>query len=289
MKGDLKTALEKKLSPQELALVYKSYDVIGDLAVIRVPEPLLPLSETIAEALMQQHKHVKAVWRQSSPVSGDFRLRQLEWVAGERKTETVYREHRCLFKVNITECYFSPRLGFERMRIAKLVQENEIVTNMFAGVGSYSITIAKHAKPAKVYSIDLNPVAVTYMRENTLLNKVIDQVVPIQGDADKIVEEELKNTADRVLMPLPEKAYEFIDAALAALKPRGGWIHYYDFEHAKKKEDPVEKVKSKVAEKLRREDASFEICFGRKVRQTGPNWYQIALDIRINGLLRKQD
>lgn len=289
MKGDLKTALEEKLSPQELALVYKSYDVIGDLAVIRVPEPLLPLSETIAEALMQQHKHVKAVWRQSGPVSGDFRLRQLEWVAGERKTETVYREHRCLFKVNITECYFSPRLGFERMRIAKLVQENEIVTNMFAGVGSYSITIAKHAKPAKVYSIDLNPVAVTYMRENILLNKVIDQVVPIQGDADKIVEEELKNTADRVLMPLPEKAYEFIDAALAALKPRGGWIHYYDFEHARKKEAPVEKVKSKVAEKLRREDASFEIYFGRKVRQTGPNWYQIALDIRINGLLRKQD
>jgi tRNA (guanine37-N1)-methyltransferase len=281
MKGDLKAALEGKLSREELALVYKSYDVIGDIAVVRVPESLLPLGPTIAEALMQQHKHVKSVWRQSSPVSGDFRLRELEWVAGKRKTETVYREHGCLFKVDIRECYFSPRLGFERMRITKLVKEDEVVVNMFAGVGSYSIIIARQAKPAKVYSIDINPVAMKYMRENLLLNKVVDRVIAIEGDAEKIVEGELRNTADRVLMPLPEKAYEYLDTALLALKPDGGWVHYYDFEHAKKGENPAEKVKAKITEKLKRESVSFEVSFGRTVRQTGPNWYQIALDIKI--------
>ncbi len=281
MKGDLKAALRGKLSPEELALVCKSYDVVGDIAVIRIPEPLLHHSDVVAEALLKQQKHVKAVWRQSSPVSGDFRLRELEWVAGEKKTETVYMEHGCLFKVDVRECYFSPRLGFERMRIAKLVGEGEVVVNMFAGVGVYSVIIAKHSEAVKVYSIDINPVAVRYMRENVLLNKVVDRVAPIKGDAEKIIEKELRNTADRVLMPLPEKAFEYLESALDAIKPEGGWVHYYDFEHAKKEENPVENIEKKIAEKLRRENVDFELSFGRTVRQTGPNWYQVALDIHV--------
>lgn len=282
MKNDLKAVLKEKLSPEELALVYKSYDVIGDIAVIRVPEQLSPLSETIAEALMQQHKHVKAVWQQSSPVSGDFRLRKLEWVAGEKKAETVHKEHGCLFKVEIKECYFSPRLAFERMRIANLVKDNEVVVNMFAGVGCYSIIIAKHSKAAKVYSIDINPAAVRCMRENVLLNKVVDKVLPIEGDARTIIESTLKNTADRVIMPLPEKAYEYLDSALSAVKPQSGWIHYYNFEHAGKKENSIAKAKAKIVEKLQQQSINFELPFSRIVRQTGPNWYQIDIDIQVN-------
>ncbi len=284
MKGDLRTALKGKLSPAEVALIYKSYDVIGDIAVIRVPEPLSSHSKTIAEALMQQHKHVKAVWRQSSPVSGEFRLRELELVAGERKTETVHREHGCLFKVDVNEVYFSPRLGFERMRIARLVRVNEIVVNMFAGAGCYSIVIAKHSKAAKIYSIDLNPIAVKYMRENVLLNKMVDEVLPMEGDAKTVIQSTLKSLADRVVMPLPERAYEYLDSAVLALKPKGGWIHYYDFEHARKGESPIEKVKTKVAEKLKLQGRRFDFSSSRIVRQTGPNWHQIAVDIQMKNL-----
>lgn len=283
MKNDLKTALKDKLPPEELALVYKSYDVIGDVAVIRVPERLFPLSGTIAEALVMQHRHVKAVWRQSSPVSGDFRLRELEWVAGEKKSETVHTEHGCLFKVDVKECYFSPRLGFERLRIANLVGDGEVVVNMFAGVGCYSITIAKHSRVARVYSIDINPVAVRYMRENVLLNKVVGKVVPVEGDAEMSIKNGLRGVADRVLMPLPERAFQYLHSALSAVKPEGGWVHYYGFEHAGKGEDPVEKVKAKVEEWFGQQHAGFELAFGRIVRQTGPNWYQAAVDIRVKG------
>jgi len=283
MKGNLKTVLEGKLAPEEIALVYKSYDVIGDIAVIRVPEQLSPMSSTIAEALMAQHKHVKAVWRQSSPIAGDFRLRELELVSGERRTDTVHKEHGCLFKVDIKECYFSPRLGYERLRIARMVKDNEVVINMFAGVGCYSITIAKHSKAARIYSVDINPVAVKYMLENVLLNKVVNRVIPIEGDARTVVENKLKNTADRVLMPLPERAHEYLDSALSALKPQCGWVHYYAFEHAEKGENPVEKVKAKVVENMQRQTANFELSLGRIVRQTGPNWYQVAIDISVEG------
>jgi len=281
MKRSLKALLEGRLETQELKLVYKSYDIVGDIAVIRLPEFLKQHSKIIAEAIMQTHKRVKTVLRQASPVFGNFRLRQLEWVAGERKTETIHKEHGCLFKVDLGRCYFSPRLSYERTRIAKQVQPGEVIVNMFAGVGCYSIIIATHSEAEKIYSIDINPVAVQRMQENIKLNKVEERVVPIQGDAKRIVEERFRNAADRIIMPLPEKAYEYLDCTVLALKPTGGWIHYYDFEHAKKGEKPIEKIESKVSKKLRMLDINFEVSFGRIVRTTGPNWYQVALDIHI--------
>jgi len=281
MKEDIRVLLADKLEPWELKLIYKSYDNVGDIAIIRVPEPLKERSKIIAEAVMQTHKRIKAVWRQASPVSGDFRLHGLEFVLGERKTETIHREHGCIFKVDLEKCYFSPRLSYERMWIARQIQPGEVVLNMFAGVGCYSIVIAKHSKLEKIVSIDINPVAIQYMQENVKLNKVEEKVVLVQGDAKKVIEERLQNVADRVLMPLPEKAYEYLDYALLALKPTGGWIHYYDFEHAKKPEDPIEKIESKVSEKLQMLGVNFIVEFGRIVRTTGPNWYQVVLDIHV--------
>jgi len=281
MKEELRVLLADKLEPRELKLIYKSYDTVGDIAVIRVPEPLKERSKVIAEAVMQIHKRIKSVWRQASPVSGDFRLHDLEFIFGKRKTETAHREHGCIFKVDLEKCYFSPRLSHERLRIARQVQPGEVILNMFAGVGCYSIIIAKHSKSKKIFSIDINPFAIQYMQENIKLNKVEEKVVPIQEDAKKVIEERLQNAADRVLMPLPEKAYEYLDYALLALKPTGGWIHYYDFEHAKKDENPIEKIESKVSEKLQMLGVNFEVMFGRIVRTTGPNWYQVVLDIRV--------
>jgi tRNA (guanine37-N1)-methyltransferase len=283
LKRNLKVLLEEKLSPEDVAVVYKSYDVIGDIAVVRIPEQALQHRGVIAEALMVQHKHVKSVWRQSGPVSGELRLRDLELIGGEDRTVTIHKEYGCLFKVDISKCYFSPRLAFERMRIAGLVGEESVVVNMFAGVGCYSIVIAKHSYVSKVYSIDVNSEAVEYMRENILLNKVVDKVIPLEGDARSIINGSLRGKAGRVLMPLPERAIEYLDSAVSAVKAPRGWIHYYGFEHASKGENPVEKAKIKATGILQSLDVKFEADFGRVVRQTGPNWHQLAIDI----LLRK--
>ncbi len=282
LKKTLKSILKGKLQPQELDNLIKSYDIIGDVAIIRVPESLKSQSRIIAEAIMQTHKHVKTVLRQASAVSGDFRLRQLEWIAGAKKTETQHREFGCVFRVDLEQCYFSPRLSFERMRVAGLVKLNESVVNMFAGVGSFSVLIAKHSKAETVYSVDVNPAAVKFMRENIRLNRVQRQVIPILSDAKQVAVERLQNMVDRVLMPLPEKAYEYLDFAVVALKQQGGWIHYYDFEHATKKENPIEKVKEKISEKLQNLGVEFTLSYGRVVRPTGPNWYQVVLDIQIH-------
>jgi len=281
MKEDLRVLLADKLEPWELKSIYKSYDIVGDIAIIRVPEPIEERSKIIAEAVIQTHKHIKTVWRQVIPVSGDFRLRGLEFVLGERKTETLHMEHGCLFRVDLKKCYFSPRLSYERTRIARQVQLGEVVLNMFAGVGCYSIVIAKHSKPDKIFSIDINPVAIQYMQKNIKLNKVEEKVVPVQEDAKKVIEERMQKIVDRILMPLPEMAYKYLDYALLALKPTGGWIHYYDFEHTDKGENPIKKIELKVSKKLQMLGVNFQVVFGRIVRPTGPNWHQVVLDIQV--------
>ncbi len=106
MKRDLRHFQKGSLPPQELSLVFKSYDVVGDIAIIRVPETLKSKSRVVAEGVMQAQKNVKTVLMQTSAVSGDFRLRQLEWVAGEKKTITEHREFGCVFMVDLERCYF---------------------------------------------------------------------------------------------------------------------------------------------------------------------------------------
>ncbi len=281
MRSNLRVILKDKLEPEEIDSLYRSYDIIGDIAVLRVPETLEGKARIMAEAVMRTHRRVETVLRQTSPVSREYRLRGLEWVAGERKSETVYKEHGCLFKVDLETCYFSTRLSHERMRIAQQVQPGEIVVNMFAGVGCFSIIMAKHSEAKRIFSIDINPNAVHYMQENTTLNRVEDQVVVVQGDARDVIEGELQGVADRVLMPLPMKAYGYLDCALSALKPHRGWIHYYDFQHANKDEDPVTKTEAKVTQKLRGIGVRFQVPFGRIVRTTGPRWYQTVVDAKI--------
>jgi tRNA (guanine37-N1)-methyltransferase len=277
----LRTTLSNVLSSEDLANVYNSYDIIGSIAIIKQRRASARNAQAIAKTIMSIHKNVKTVTAQTSPVAGDYRLRNLTHVAGENRTTTIHKENGCLFHVDVEKCYFSPRLCHERMRIAKLVKPNETVVNMFAGVGCYSIVIAKHAPTAKVFSIDVNPAAIQFMHENIRLNRVYTKVAPLLGDSKTIIERQLQHAADRVLMPLPEKALEYLPYAVLALKTCGGWIHTYSFEHATKTENPTEKAKLKAAQKLARLDVDFEFPFSRVVRPIGPNWYQVVLDMQI--------
>lgn len=281
MRKRLRKNLSGVLSSEELGKVYNSFDIVGDIAIIRLPSASSVVAQTVADAIMSRHKDVKTVLLQASPVSGDLRLRRLTHITGQNKTRTVHREFGCSFSVDVTKCYFSPRLSHERMRIATRVEPDETVVNMFAGVGCYSIMIAKHAKPRKVFSIDVSPASIQFMQENIRLNRVYGKVIPLLGDSKELIHNRLQRVADRVLMPLPEKALEYLPCALSALKASGGWIHYYDFEHAKKTESLVDKAKSKMAEALGVLGVNFDVPFIHVVRSTGPNWFQFVADVYV--------
>jgi tRNA (guanine37-N1)-methyltransferase len=277
----LKEKLSVDIPSEELKHIYNSFDIIGDIAILKVANNNFANAKAVAKQIMAIHRSVKTVLVQTSPVHGDFRIRELKLAAGEGKTITKYMESGCVFAVDVEKCYFSPRLSHERARIAGLVKSGETVVNMFAGVGCFSIIIAKTVPQIKVFSIDINSMAFHFMEDNVKINRVYGKVTPLLGDSKEVVKAQLQGKADRVLMPLPEKALEYLSYAVSALKPSGGCIHLYDFQHATGNEDPVNKTKQNVAQKLDGLGVSYSFVFSRVVRSTGPNWYQTVLDIRV--------
>jgi tRNA (guanine37-N1)-methyltransferase len=283
----LREKLSDTLTDEELKQFYNAFDLIGDIAIIKVSDNNLHNAEAVANQIMAIHRKVKTVFAQTSPIRGDFRVRKLRFLAGENKTTTKCRESGCTFLVDVEKTYFSPRLLHEHQRIARLVMGGETVVNMFAGVGCFSVIIAKTVKDAKVYSIDVNPTAFGHMQENVRINRVYGKVFPMLGDSKDIVQTQLQGVADRVLMPLPEKALEYLPVAVSALKKSGGWIHLYLFEHAPRKEEPTEKSRLKVAQKLDALGVNYTFALSRVVRSTGPNWYQTVLDVEVAELPSK--
>lgn len=280
----LRKAFDEIIQGDVSTSLFSAFDIIGNIAVTKMPICSTIEPQQVAGAIMNRHKNVKTVFVQETDITGAFRLRGLKYVAGENNSCTVHKESGCYFMVDLQKCYFSPRLSGERIRLAKVVQPEEKIVNMFAGVGCFSIIIAYHVDGAKVYSIDINPDAIRFMTENIKLNRVYGRVIPILGDSKAIIGNQLTGCADRVLMPLPEKAFEYLPYAVSALREAHGWIHLHTFEHAQTNENPIEKSKLKTAHELRKLGADFELAFSRVVRSVGPNWYQVVLDIRIKGI-----
>ncbi|MDH5462984.1 MAG: class I SAM-dependent methyltransferase family protein [Nitrosopumilus sp.] len=273
----LKKALENVLTAKESDELISAFDQIGDIIILRIPDSLSSKKKIIGETLLNKVKIARSVFYQASAVEGDFRTRDLEIIAGKDSTETEYKEFGCKFIVDVENAFFSPRLSTERARIANLIQDGEVVTNMFAGIGMFSIMAARKRK-CTVYSLDINPVASKLCERNIAINKLVGKVISINGDAYKIINERLMNKSDRTLMLLPERSDEFLESAINATK-NDGIIHYYSHIHADKKSDAV-----KLSEEhyLQVTPVKSEILDSKIVRAVGPRYYQTVVDVRIS-------
>ena len=273
----LKKALKNVLSEKESDELISAFDQIGEIIIVRIPDSLLSKKKIIGKALLDDVKIVRSVFYQASAVSGDFRTRDLEILAGEDNTETEYKEFGCRFTADVKNAFFSPRLSTERGRIADLIQNGEVMTNMFAGIGMFSIMAAKKKK-CTVYSLDINPVASKLCETNIGLNKLAGNVISINGDASKIIKEQLTNKSDRTLMLLPERSDKFLESAIDTTKD-GGIIHYYSHIHADKK---TEAGKLSEEHYLKVTPVKSEILHSKIVRPVGPRYYQTVVDVKIS-------
>lgn len=271
--------LSDKLPSHLLASLPHAVDFVGDIAVVEMPPELEPHKLAIGAAILKAHKRVRTVLSKSSPVNGVYRLRTFEIIGGDARTQTVHKEHGCVYHVDLAKAYFSSRLSYEHLRVASLVKENETVVDMFAGIGPFAILTAKKHANARVFAVDLNPDAYQLLRKNVLVNRVMGKVTPILGDIRQIVDERLDGVADRVIMNLPERAIEYVDVACKALKPEGGVIHYYQFVDTP---DPLDTARNQFAEALSQTDRRLlRVSEARIVRGIAPFKYQVAVDAEI--------
>lgn len=277
--GTLQDSLTNKVPSDVLGELPKSYDVIGDIAVVELSSRIDPFAEIIAEELLNTHPNVRSVFARTGPVEGSERIRPLRHLSGEDRTTTVHREFGCSFKVDLSSAFFSPRLSTEHQRVALQVQDGERVVDMFSGVGPFSILIAKTVTNVKVDAIDANPAAIRLVEENARINKVDSKVHIHSGDAQVIVRE-LGPQATRVIMNHPSAAKHFVGAACQAILPQGGSLHYYTFAAGENAEVLARHELNSAIAQTGRKVRKFHAV--HKVREVGPMNWQIVIDARID-------
>ena len=259
--------------PEDLRpLLPSSYDTIGTIAIVKMASEVRPYAGKIGRAIMTTQKSIKTVCADSGVVD-EFRVRDVEVVAGEKSTETIHKEYGLTFKVDVSRAFFSPRLSTERQIVAKQVRPGEIVIDMFSGIGPFAIMIAKQSQPKIVYAIDINPEAIELMKENIALNKAT-VVQPILGDAGEVVPKLEK--VDRIVMNLPHSALNYIHEALIALKPEGV-VHYYEIMD----EVQVQQRLDQIADSARREGRIMKELARRKVKSYSPSQVFYAFDLQF--------
>ncbi|MCS7130138.1 MAG: class I SAM-dependent methyltransferase family protein [Archaeoglobaceae archaeon] len=274
----LKEMLKDKLSEEELKILRRSFEIIGDIAIIEIPDELMSKKELIADAILKKHKQIKTILRKVGEVDGIFRVARYEKIYGE-KTETMAKEHGCRFLVDPTKVYFSSKLSTERERIARLVKEGERVLVMFAGVGPYAIVISKLSKAKEIVGVELNRIAVEYFRKNVQLNKV-ENVVVIEGDVAEVVPK-LEGKFDRILMPAPYSAENFVYLVRGKVN-NGGFVHYYTFES----ENYEEEIPKKVEEIFLKNGILAKVIFMRRCGSFAPYVNRYAVDVQYLGEIK---
>ncbi len=274
MTTTLREGLKNKLTAKELNQAPRSYDLIGDIAVLEIGPLLQKKEKLIAKTLLSLHTGIKVVCKKAGEHTGVYRTRKLTILAGDNRKETVHKENNVRLKLDIEQCYFSPRLATERLRIAKQVKKNEHVLVMFSGVGPYALVIAKNSCPKLVVGIEKNPAAHAYALQNKLLNKA-SPVTFYKGDVKKVIPP-LHQTFNRIIMPLPKGAENFLGIALGAAK-KGAFVHFYDFQH----QDELGKAREKVERACSAAGKRCKILNVVKCGQYSPNKFRVCVDFRV--------
>lgn len=261
------------------SLVSGRYEEVGDICLLKLPIELSDFYSEIGQAVLESYSRFRVVAVRIGHIVNQERVGEIRVIAGENRTETIHKEYGCRYKLDLSKVFFTPRLSYEHNRVAKLVRNGETVLNMFSGIGAFSILIAKRVKNCKVYSVDINPYAIKYLEENIRLNKVQDNVIAILGDAAKIKE---PLSADRIIMPLPLVAYDYLEIAARKIIP-GGTIHYYDTLLARgMKTQQLDKLSEKVTTRLEEFNLEVEITYRRRIRSLNPGFYLSVLDIQAS-------
>ena len=288
----IEVVLKENAPKWPINLIPKSYDIIGSIAIIEFSDlhdlqdkDKIHFKKDVAKAITLVNKSIKSVYEKASQVKGEYRLRKLKILYGKDHPETIHKENYAFFKVNVKKAYFTPRLVNERKRIASSpIKIGELIVDMFAGVGPFSIQIAQK-REVKIYSFDINSNAYKYLKNNIILNHVENVVIPYNINVKTLLKSDsqlgfiLRNKVDRIIMNLPERSLNFLDVACFLIKKSGGIVHNYQFCE---KPNPIKLAIEHFSHDLTKHDYQIkEILYTGVVKSYSPSSDLVSLDVKV--------
>ncbi len=279
-KDKLKQELKGKLTEEELSLLPRGFQTLGNVIILKLKSKLISKKRIISEVCLTMFPKINSVFINLGKIAGTFREpEKIEFLVGENNPIVEHKEHGIKYRFDITKIMFSKGNLKERKFLSTLVKEGEVVVDMFAGIGYFSLPIGKHSKPEKIYSIEFNAVSYKCLVENIKINHLEQKIIPIKGNCKEEVLKLSKSgiRADHVIMGVFPAPKNFIKEALSLTKDEGTFFHY---EGIAEKEKYISLFKDfiEIAEKNK---YKCELESYRFVKSYGPNLYHIVLDILV--------
>lgn len=244
-----------------------SYQVLGNILLLKLLDrKALANKKKIGAAILKIFPHIKTVCLQSG-VSGEFRKPKIEIIAGSKNTKTIHHELGCVFKLDVSKIMWSKGNHYERQRMISTAKKNEVIADMFAGIGYWTIPIAKHKKAKHIFAVEKNKTSFDYLKENIRLN-YIPNITPILGDCRKVK----LPAADRIIMGYFPDTIKFLPAALK-ISRKGTIIHLHELGK------DVDELKKRIENLMKKAKVKAKILNIRVVKEYSPSKRHYVFDI----------
>lgn len=288
-------ALSTEVPPDTLAAFPTRWERLGDVVVLKVPEPLRPWGTRVGEALARA-LGCRAALDDAQGVAGEYRemAAPVLWHDGsvEEPAVTVHREHGVLYKLDASRLMFSSGNVEERARMGRVDArrivgsegpdgpsgpfrtKGETVVDLFAGIGYFALPLARSSGAARVVAVEKNPVAYRYLVENALLNRVEDVLEPVLGDNREVP----LPRAQRVSLGYVGGTWRWLPRAFEIADAAGCTLHYHDtFGVDRWREEAEGQVRDAAASA----GFSVDVTYARVVKSYAPAVVHAVVDARV--------
>ncbi|MEF8879996.1 MAG: class I SAM-dependent methyltransferase family protein [Candidatus Thermoplasmatota archaeon] len=271
---EIKSQLFDILPKEKTKYLSTKWEKIGEVLILKIPEEIEEWEKQIAEVYANV-LDCKTVLKNEEGIKGEYRQPQFKKIFGDKNTTTIHKENGIRYKIDPSKIMFSSGNMDERIHMGKVVERDETIVDLFAGIGYFTLPMAVHGEPSKIYACEKNPTAFNFLCQNIVLNNVSDIVEPLKGDNRETAPEDV---ADRVLLGYFGDTAEFFPTAIKCLKEQRGVLHYHD---TFPDEDIPEKTCLTIKEKVNSLHGEAEITEYRRIKSYAPGISHYVFDIRV--------
>jgi len=255
------------LPKEVLSSLPTKWEYVGDVVIIKIDETCSPYKERIGKAYAEI-LGARTVCSDPRGIEGEFRRPSTEILYGS-ETESIRLENGIYYEFDVSRIMFASGNIEERHRMGELDCSGETVVDMFAGIGYFTLPIAKFTGARRVFACEKNPDSYYYLFRNAERNGVSEKIIPILGDNRVMTG---KRFADRIVMGYVQTTSQFLPKALEMIKP-GGIIHYHDTFYVNEYKERIEEIFSSAGE--------YEIQQIKEVKSFAPSVSHYVADVRI--------
>ncbi len=263
--------MKGKIPESKIKYLPRSYQIIGRILLLKLKPEICKYKKQIGSAIMEILPYLQSVCLLKQ-IDENIRKPKVEIIAGSG-TETIHKEHGCKFIIDVSKTMFSKGNKNEKAIVFEKVKDGETIIDMFAGIGYWSILLAK--KNVKIYAIDINPNAIKYLRKNIELNKVSDKIQVLKGNCVSFAGM-LSGKADRIIMGYIFNTEYFLPAALK-MAGKKCIIHF----HRNIEIEKIDYLKNLILNIGKQNNVKIKILSIRKIKSYAPRIWHIAMDLEI--------